>query len=453
MKNKLQTIFSAVIVTAMMFSASSHAQIDTALTAQLQQILNNHVLISGDNGVSACVIMQNGDTWKGTAGVGQGGVAVTDSTVYHGASITKTNIATLILLLAEDGLLNLDSSWHKYVTTLNVNFDTTITVRQLISHTSGIADYLEAPGNGNYVTNDFNHAFTPTEILENIVSGVPDFAPGTDFMYSTSNFVLAALIAQTVTGNPVQQELRTRIWNPLGMTHTYFGGFETYTEPRSGVWWDFGNGIHNYSDSAETSMLTFGFGGANIVSTPEDLAHFVRALMTGNILTPASISQMQMFSPNSYSTWCAGYGLGIHHAYTFASESMLGHDGYYTNMSDMFHSFDYGFTLVTMTNTPTQWFAIFDEMYTAIKNHITLGTMENNDAPSLNIFPNPATNTFMIENIFSNEAALLQIVNPLGNIVYAEKLFGKNEYVIEAKLGKGIYFVRVNNAVRKLVIE
>lgn len=453
MNKQVQKVLSALVVLVLIFTASANAQIDSVLAAQLQQILTNRVLISGDHGVSACVIMPHGDTWKGTAGVGQGNIAITDTTVYHGASITKANIATLILLLAEDGLLNLDSSWHKYVTTLNVNFDTTITVRQLIGHTSGIADYLEAAGSGSYVTNDFNHAFTPEEILENIVSGVPDFAPGTDFGYSSSNFVLAALIAQRVTGNPVQNELRSRIWNPLGMTHTYFGGFETYTDPHAGVWWDFGSGTQNYSDSAETSMLTYGFGGANIVSTPGDLALFVRALMTGNMLSPASMSQMQVFSPESYSTWCAGYGLGIHHAYNFASDSMLGHDGYYTNMSDMFHSFDYGFTLVTMTNTPTQWFAIFNEMYFAIKSHITYGITDAAGSPSFNIFPNPATNAFTINNMLSNETALLQIINPAGEIVYIKTLSGQHEYDVEFRLAKGIYFVRVNDVVRKLVVE
>ena len=232
MKKQLQKRLRAVVL-VILFSVSSNAQIDTSLARQLQQILDKRIQSYGDKGVSACVIMPDGGTWKGTAGVGQGSLAITDSTVFHGASITKANIATLILLLAQDGLLNLDSSWHKYVN-LSVAFNPSITIRQLLSHTSGIKDYLEVQGSGTLVTSDFNHAFTPHELLENIVSGTPDFAPGTNFKYSTSNYVLAALIAQTVTGHPVQQELRTRIWGPLGMTHTYFGGFENYPEPRAG---------------------------------------------------------------------------------------------------------------------------------------------------------------------------------------------------------------------------
>src|SRR6185503_16013122 len=167
----------------------------------------------------------------------------------------------------------------------------------------------------------------------------------------------------------------------------------------------------------ETSMLTYGYGGANIVSTPEDLAHLARALFTDTLLSSISMAQMQVFSPNSYTTWCAGYGLGIHHAFSFAGDSMLGHDGYYTNMADMFHSFDYGFTLVTMTNTPTQWFAIFDQMYTAIKNYIILGTMESDASPSINLFPNPACNTLTITLGNSSKPADVIITDIAGKII------------------------------------
>ena len=73
------------------------------------------------------------------------------------------------------------------------------------------------------------------------------------------------------------------------------------------------------------------------------------------------------------------------------------------------------------------------------------------------IFPNPTVNTFNMKNISSNEISLLQIINPIGKIVYTEKLFGKNEYTIDANLTKGIYFVRISNydkdVVRKIVIN
>lgn len=456
MKKQLQKNLSAFGVMLMMFSASSYAQIAPALATQLQQILNNRVQNNGDRGVSACVIMPNGSTWKGTAGVGQNSVAITDTTVFHGASITKINIATLILLLAENNLLHLDSSWKKYIN-LNATFNPSITIRQLLNHTSGIKDYLEAPGSGTFVTNNFNYTFTPVQILENIVNGTPDFAPGTNFNYSTSNYVLLALIAQTVTGNPVQQELRTRIWNPLGMSHTYFGGYETYTEPRAGVWWNFGAGFQNYSNNPETSMLTFGYGGANIVSTPQDLALFARALFTGTLLSQTSKSAMLVFSPNSYPTWCAGYGLGVHHALAFQTNTVLGHDGYYTNMSDMFHTYDYGFTLVTMTNSQTQWSAIFDQMYNAIRNHLMVGIMENTATLNLNLFPNPVTNNLTINLGSPNKNVELNIIDITGKIIYTVTINEAQKFEVNTKdFTAGIYAVQVKTenftVTKKLIV-
>jgi CubicO group peptidase (beta-lactamase class C family) len=457
MKKHLQKRLTVLVIILILFSSILNAQINPVLAAQLQQGLNLRVQNYGNHGVSACVIMPNGDIWKGTAGVGQASVAITDSTVFHGASITKTNIATLILLLAEDGLLNLDSSWTKYVT-INATFNPAITLRQLLNHTSGIADYLEVVGSGTFITNNFNHAFTPLEILENIVSGTPDFAPGTNFNYSTSNYVLAALIAQTITGNPVAQELRTRIWSPLGMTHTYFGGFETYTEPRAGVWWDFGSGLVNYSNNPETSMLTFGYGGANIVSTPEDLARFARALFTGSILSQASMNEMQTFSTNSYTSWCKGYGLGIHNSHLYSNNSVLGHDGDYTNMSDMFHSYDYGFTLVTMSNTEKQWFGIFDGMYTTIKNYMTLGIKENTNSSSLDLFPNPATNDLTINLGSTNKNAEITITDITGKIIYTTTSTEAKLLEVSTKdFSSGVYVVQIKTAnfieTKKLIVS
>lgn len=443
----MKTIFLFLIGSLILSVSKVEAQVDPALANALQEVLDNRVQNSGDHGVSACVILQNGDIWKGTAGVGAGNIAISDSTVFHGASTAKFNIAILMLLLDEEGLIDLDASWDDYID-LNVDFSPEITIRQLISNTSGIADYLEVPGSGNYVTDDFFHSFTPQEILEQIVSGTPDFAPGTDFWYSSSNFVLAALIAETVTGNPVQEELRTRIWEPLGMTHTYFGGFEEYAEPRAGVWWNFGDGLTNYSNEPEISMLTYAYGCANIVSTPGDLAILVGSILSGSILQQESLDEMLVFSPDSFDDWSNGYGLGIHNPYAFANYTAVGHDGYYTNMTDMFYSLEHHFSLVTMTNTQTTWFAIFTEMYEIIEEHI-LSNIENpNGLEELQLYPNPVRDVLTIHSeMFSSGLLHCDIYDTSGKLVltYATKAVHNNLRVDVTSLLPGIYSLQLRN--------
>ena len=139
-----------------------------------------------------------------------------------------------------------------------------------------------------------------------------------------------------------------------------------------------------------------------------------------------ALNQMKVFHPNSLSGW-AGYGLGIHHAYAYASSSMLGHDGYYTNMTDMFHSYDFDFTLVTMTNTQTQWFAFFNQMYPVIKKYITtLGIEKNTASHAIHLFPNPASEHITISFSDSGPAEIhaFRITNTLGQIVRQENFEG-----------------------------
>jgi hypothetical protein len=153
------------------------------------------------------------------------------------------------------------------------------------------------------------------------------------------------------------------------MSHTYFGGYDTYTELTAGVWWNFGNGLSYFSNKSTTSMLSYAYGAGNIVTCPTDLAVLLSGLLNGQLLTVKSLEEMMGFVPSSFTSWTAGYGLGIHHASGQAEDLVIEHDGYYTNMTSMFHIKNYGFTLVTMTNTQTEWFEIFNLMYEILSNY------------------------------------------------------------------------------------
>ncbi|MFT4666410.1 MAG: D-alanyl-D-alanine carboxypeptidase [Polaribacter sp.] len=423
------------------------AQVDPLITIELQSILNNSVSNAGNNGVSAHLIMPNGETWNGTAGFGKDDLPITPTTVFHGASTTKLNIATLILLLAEENLIDLDESWTTYIS-LDAEFNPSITVRHLLNHTSGIADYLETASSGNDITSDFNNFFTPQYILENIVSDVPLFLPGTGFRYSNSNYALAALIAETVTGNPVHTELRNRIWNPLGMTHTYFGAYENYTESSAGVWWNFGNGLTDYNDMATTSMLSYAYGAGNIVTCPTDLALFLSAVINGQLLSTESLDEMMDFGFNSFSSWTAGYGLGLHHSAGQPDDVVLGHDGYYTNLTSMFHSRDDGFTLVTMTNTQTEWFGLFNPMYDELSDYfLSTDVNEFDKDVELMVYPNPTEGQFDI--VSARVIDEVEVKDMLGKVIYRAEVNAKKVSV--AMDVEGLYFLVLRFGERRVV--
>ena len=435
------------------FLPRANAQIDELLASQLQSVLNNHVNLFGNNGVSSHLIMPDGQTWTGTAGVGKQNIPITNTTLFYGASTTKMNIAVLMLLLEEDDLIDIDLPWSNYLT-LDVDFDPLITVRQLLNHTSGIADYLETSSSGADITSDFSQLYSPEYVLENIVSSVPVFQAGTDFQYSNSNYVLASLIVEAVTGNSVQSELRTRIWNPMQMNHTYFGSYETYSEPTAGVWWNFGDGVTDYSDMPTKSMLSYAIGAGNIVTCPTDLALLLNGLMNNQLLNTESFSEMMTFIPESYSSWTSGYGLGIHHLNGQTEDAVIGHDGYYMNLTDMFYSTDYGFTLVTMTNTQTEWLAIINDMYEKMENYFNnLDVIEFGGLIDLVIYPNPSNNQLNISS--SQIIDELEINDALGRVYIR---VSPNDTNISLWIDKdGLYFVTVRSGqkteTRKLIVS
>jgi len=367
-------------------SPLTKAQIPPALATQLQAVINDAVVNKGNNGVSAHLKLANGQTWTFAAGVNGQGQPITDTTVFIAASISKLNIAVVLLLMQEDGLIDLDDTWHQWLPTLNVAFDTNITIRQLLNHTSGITDYLEVPSAEGYITANFSNFFTPQYVLENIVGSTPDFAAGTNFNYSNSNYCLAAYVAEAATTNSLAQELRTRIWNPLGMKHTYFGAYEPIPDPRAGIWWNYGSGLTNYSNQSDTSTLSFGYGTDNVVTCPTDLVRLVDTLITGQFLSAQSMTEMQTWIPQSSIHWTGLYGLGLHHLLDQNVDTVLGHNGKFMNNSDVFHSSLCGFTLCTMSNTDKLWQGIFRPMYDVIRNYYQCNTV-----PVANFYATPKT--------------------------------------------------------------
>jgi D-alanyl-D-alanine carboxypeptidase len=422
------------IILFMIIGFESHisGQVDPLLAAQFQAILDQQVNVMGHHGVSACVILEDGSIWKGQSGMNHLNSPISEETVFIGASTTKTHVATLMLLLQEEGLLELDDTWSQYIT-LPISIDPNITIRQLISHTSGIADYLESVDNPDLWL-DPTHEYTPLEIIENFVPETALFQPGSDFEYSNSNFVIAGMVIEAVTSQTLSEALHQRIWDPLELSHTHLGGFELYNEEFAGIWWSFGDGLQSYNDIEPNAMFTYGFAAGNILSTPSDEAVFLTALLNGEILSESSMQQMQTYSSQSFSTWTQGYGLGIHHASANLSDEILGHDGYYLNLTSMFRSMSLGCTIVTMTNTQLGWFGIFDPLYEELSQYLSI--VESDLEDELVVFPNPSEGTFSFA--LNEPESCIEIHDSYGQLLYRNPNY-RTGSMINLHLPSGLY--------------
>jgi CubicO group peptidase (beta-lactamase class C family) len=229
------------------------------------------------------------------------GVPVSDSTVFEIGSISKQFVATAIMLLVEDGRIGLDDGIHEYLYDLPSEW-LGVTVRQLLTHTSGIPDYEEIQTYEAY-----RFRFTPEQIIRVAHSRPMDFEPGTGWYYSNTGYFLLSLIVERIEGRPLGQVLQSRVFEPLGMNQTRLADPEDIIPHRASGYWVDRMGVELMNRDATQTSSTLGAGG--IASSVHDMAKWDEALNGDGILSDESKSAMwtPVVLPNGDST---GYGFG-----------------------------------------------------------------------------------------------------------------------------------------------
>ncbi|GAA1581430.1 serine hydrolase domain-containing protein [Kribbella karoonensis] len=267
-------------------------------------------------GVIATVRDRGGRVRTYTAGVADlttRGPVPRDSRVRVGSN-TKPFTATVVLQLVGEGKVDLDAPIDRYLPGM-VRGDgldgRRITVRQLLQHTSGIPDY-DGVLAGDYLK--LQHVYwEPRELVDVALKHKASFPPGTSWEYSNTNYILAGLLAQKVTGRPVGEEITRRVIDRIGLRDTYWPalGDQTITGPHPhGYYKTTPNGRNVDVTELEPSPA---WSAGAIVSTPADLNRFFTALIDGRLLRPAQLKEMLTTVPASGLDVTPGgrYGLGI----------------------------------------------------------------------------------------------------------------------------------------------
>ncbi|MFG1621576.1 serine hydrolase domain-containing protein [Kribbella sp. NPDC049227] len=324
---------AASLATAPVVSASSSApaRSSTSQPRGVQAALDQ-VVAAGAPGAVAYVRV--GDrTYRYSSGYGNLApltpIRVADRSRIGG--VTKTFTATVVLQLVGDRVLKLNDSVEKWLPGVFPN-GAGITIRQLLNHTSGIYDYAQdervfAP---YFEGGDLTLIFDPREGVRIAAEHGPLYAPGTGWNYSNTNTLLLAMIVEAATGNSFGTELRRRIFKPLGLDHTSYP--TTSAIPGSYVhgYWIIGG--PDPVDFTSLSPTLLGAAGA-ILSNPEDVTRFYRALLRGHLLKPAQLRAMQTIDavatdpPGSIDSGIpgGGWGLGLLRE-TFPCGDAWGHD-------------------------------------------------------------------------------------------------------------------------------
>lgn len=243
--------------------------------------------------------------------------AFDEHTRFNIGSITKQFTATAVLLLRDDGKLNTEDRISQVLSAENLPKQwADITVRQLLSHTSGLKDY------SGFASHEMAREHKPSELLAFVKNAPLSFKPGDAFEYSNTNYLLLGLLVQKVAGMPYCQFLHQRIFTPLGMRETQCleeqGALDHhaigYTPDDPGQ----GKPLAANPPVAELAPSFF-FGAGNLVSTGDDLVRWTTALHHGKVLSARSYREMTTPVRNGY-----GYGLQIG---TLRGHMRLDHSG------------------------------------------------------------------------------------------------------------------------------
>ncbi|MFD5764844.1 serine hydrolase domain-containing protein [Streptomyces sp. NPDC127049] len=248
-------------------------------------------------------------------------------------SVSKTFSTVVLLQLVEEGRLELDQPVNRYLPGLLP--DDRITVRHLLTHRSGLADYTNAmfadtvPG----FEAVRNRVFTYQELVDLSLAEPRTTEPGVSYRYSNANFVVVGMLIEKLTGKPVDRAYERRIFKPLKLRDT------SYVHPDTRIK---GLRVRGYLhpdaagqplvDSTEQTVSWAQSAGA-VISTPADLNTFTSALMRGRLLSPAMLEEMTTVTPTD-TTNTRFYGLGLRRYDLTCGTQVYGHtgtvQGYYT---------------------------------------------------------------------------------------------------------------------------
>ena len=309
----------------------SESEQEPTLAEKFQKALDDGLTSFNGKGVSAAVILPDGERWVGVSGISHGTTQITQEMHFAAGSIAKNFTAAIILQLAEEGEITLEDSLYQWRPTYPY-IDSTITIRQLLNHTSGLYDFVDNSDFWDTLFEEPSKVWTPEEMIL-AFNREPIFPKGTDWNYSTTGYALLRMIIMNITESDISTVYKDRLWDPLGLTHTFtLMGNTPLPDNITHGWWDMdGDGI--YDDFYSWPRNAFSSCAVGEVwSTAEDLAEWVKALFIDKtVLTLSSIDQMlNLHSPCTGEEYlCAGYGLGVveFNPQFFNGLKVIGHSG------------------------------------------------------------------------------------------------------------------------------
>jgi len=308
-KMKRILILSLVTISALSFfgQTSKNCAPDVAISvtyskATVLDSILKHYTTNMLPGASVAVYSETEGWWAGAQGYAdlEKKLPMTNCHLQYLQSVSKSYMAVEILQLKEQGKIELDAPMTKYLPTKYSKYikgASSVTIRMLLNHTSGVPEYNEAPA---FVSNVILHPlqnFSSEDCLKGINGMEFQFAPGSKYKYTNTNYLLLSLIGDAITGDHAAY-IKKNIFKPLELNNSYYGKDFIYLKglslPQS--YWDvFNNGIAINATPFQQMTVVCSKGDDGIVCTTTDAVKFLKGLMEGKLLNEVSMRELMDF--------------------------------------------------------------------------------------------------------------------------------------------------------------
>lgn len=300
LSGRLQFIFSLLLIFAAALSTRAQPAAET-VAADIDRIMQSR-FDAGDFSGTVLVGRHGQIVYQRAFGLAnrEWKIANDLETKFEIGSMTKQFTALLVLQFVKEGKIRLDGHLADYLSYYRKDTGSRVTISQLLSHTSGIPNFISLPGFLDGAPSRTH--YSAREFAEKYCSGDLRFDPGTKFEYSNSGYFLLGAILEQVSGESYEQLLDDRIFKPLGMLHSGYTHTEKVIEHRAAGYERADGGLRN----ARFYDMSIPFAAGALYSTVGDLFLWDQALY-GERLLPAHLRDL-LFKPNLENY---GYGWGI----------------------------------------------------------------------------------------------------------------------------------------------
>jgi D-alanyl-D-alanine carboxypeptidase len=308
----------------------SNAQLSCKLTPDMSKQLQAELFKLGGD-ISAAIIFPDGEIWSGTNGFTHDTITIKNDMLFNIGSITKTFTAATILKLADKGKLSLADHLFQWLPPYRF-IDSTITLYQLLNHTSGVYDFMDTLAFYDSLAARPDKIWHPDEIIDRFVQE-PMFKNGIAGRYSNTGYLLAGMIICKVTGKSLSETFREELLEPVALTHTYLYPDEGY----KGDICDFDPRSQPYVLALTKASLSCGGAAGGLLSTPGDMVKWAKALYEGKVISKQSLREMTSFHRLSQQLRI-NYGLGAECYALFKDNEThcaYGHDGEWAHRSKL----------------------------------------------------------------------------------------------------------------------